>query len=476
MSHAFTSALALRELYRSGEASPVEVTDELLDRIERLNPVLHCYLTVTAELAREAAKTAEVRYQEARRAGGIDELPPLLGIPVSVKDLADVAGVPTTFGSKVYESNVPDIDSILWERLRDAGSVLLGKTNTSEFGMAAFTTNLLGESCGNPWDPARIAGGSSGGAGSAAAAGLGPIAHGTDGGGSVRIPAAYNGLFGIKPTGRRIPKLTWAAGMSQISSDGPLTRTVRDGALALQVMAGPDPRDPQALPDEPADYLAACDQTDLSDLRIAWTPGLGGHAAAAKAVLANAQQAVSVLRERAGELAETEPAIDDPLPIFGPVAAAGSAANYGAAIEESGAEVTDYVRTSVERGRALSGADVAASYAEMDRFRAQMGRFFEQHDILLTPTLVRGAYPHGEIVQEIEGVPISPFAVSIFYTAAFNVTQQPAATVPTGFDDEGMPTAIQIVGRRGDEVTVFRVAAALEESMPWADRQPELAQ
>lgn len=471
MSFAWCSATELVELYRRGEASPVEVVSEALERVERLNPSLRCFLTVTPELARAAAQDAEERYASARGGDGA-ELPPLLGVPVSVKDLADVAGVPTTMGSKVYEGQVAAVDSILWERLRSAGAALLGKTNTSEFGMAAYTSNLLGEPCGNPWDPSRIAGGSSGGAGCAVAAGLGPIGHGTDGGGSVRIPAAYNGVFGLKPTGRRIPKLHWMAGMSQISTDGPLTRTVRDAALALQVMAGPDPRDPQALPDAPDDYLAACERTDLADLRIAWSPDLGGHATASQSVLANMGAAVAALREWAGSVEEASPVIDDPLTVFGPIASSGVAVNYGPAIEASGAEVTDYVRTSLERGRALSGAEVAQAYAEMDRLRAQMASFFAEYDVLVTPMLARGAYPHGAVIGEIEGAPISAYAVSILYSAVFNLTQQPAASVPSGFDAEGMPTAVQVVGRHGAESTVLRVSAALEEALPWGDRRP----
>ncbi len=475
MTYAFQSALELRDLFRRGEASPLEVTNELLSRIERLNPTLHCYLTVTAEIARSAAAAAEARYRDARTAGDMAALPVLLGVPVSVKDLADVAGVRTTFGSKVFEANVAEVDSIVWERLRDAGAVLLGKTNTSEFGMASFTTNLLGESCGNAWDPARIAGGSSGGAGSAVAAGLGPIGHGTDGGGSVRIPAAYNGLFGIKPTGRRIPKLLWGAGMSQISSDGPLTRTVRDGALALQVMAGPDPRDPQSLADASEDYLAACERTDLSDLRLAWSADFGGFGVCTPAVKTNAELAVTALRERVAEMAEDAPEVEDPLRVFGPIASAGAWANYGEAVEASGAEVTPYVRTSLERGRALTGGEVVQAEADLDRFRGQMRGFFDQYDVLLTPTLARGAYSHGEVIREIAGARINAFAVSIFYTTAWNLTQQPAATVPTGFDADEMPTAIQIVGRHGAESTVFRVAAALEEALPWAGERPLVA-
>jgi Asp-tRNA(Asn)/Glu-tRNA(Gln) amidotransferase A subunit family amidase len=193
-------------------------------------------------------------------------------------------------------------------------------------------------------------------------------------------------------------------------------------------------------------------------------------------VRANAEQAVSALRERVGSLTDDAPDVEEPLRMFGPIASAGAWANYGEAVAASGAEVTPYVRTSLERGRALMGGEVVQAEADLDRFRGQMRRFFDQYDVLLTPTLARGAYPHGEVIREIEGERINAFAVSIFYTTAWNLTQQPAATVPTGFDADGMPTAIQIVGRHGAESTVFRVASALEEALPWAASMPALAE
>ena len=477
MPYAFHSAQALVDLYRRGEVSPVAVTEEILARIERLNPTLRAFLTVTEDLARGQAAAAEQRYLDARRSTDLDSLPPLLGVPVSVKDLADVAGVRTTFGSQIYQDNIAAEDSFVWERLRDAGAVLLGKTNTPEFGMAAFTSNRLGDPCANPWNPERIAGGSSGGAAVAVATGLGPIAHGSDGGGSIRIPAACDGVFGIKPTGRRIPKPFWAAGMSQISTDGPLTRSVRDAALALQVMAGPHPRDPQALPDTPDDYLAACERTALSDLRIAWSPDLR-HGIAATVVRTNAEPALAALRERAGLLDEATPEIDPFLETFKPIALSGAVANYGHLWDEQRDQLTDYLRWGLEEGRAMDAKTVTKAYADMDKFRAQMRLFFERYDVLLTPTMALPAFPHDAAIDEIEGRsfdPNDPLTVSVMFTAPFNLTQQPAATLPTGFDADGLPTALQIVGRHGDESTVFRVAAALEEATPWADRKPALA-
>ena len=248
--------------------------------------------------------------------------------------------------------------------------------------------------------------------------------------------------------------------MSQIATDGPLSRSVRDSALALQVMAGPDPRDPQALPDTPDDYLAACERTDLSDLRIAWSPDLG-HGVTTSTMRANAQRAVAALQERAGTLDEATPEIDSPIDIHAPLAAGGAVANYGHLWEEHREEMADYIQQRMQLGFSLTGEDVTKAYAALDKFRAQMRLFFDRYDVLLTPGTARGAYPHGAVIDAIDGTPINPLRVSNMFTAAFNLTQQPAASIPTGFDQEGLPTALQIVGRHGDEVTVFRVAAAL---------------
>ncbi|MCY3569132.1 MAG: amidase, partial [Chloroflexi bacterium] len=221
------TASALRSAYLSNELSPVEVTAALLDRIDRLNPGLRAFVALCPEEAMSAARYAEA---EIRRADPY-RTPPLFGVPITIKDLVDVAGMPTTMGSLVTTREPAANDEAFVESLRGAGAIILGKTNTSEFGLAAQTSNRLGEPCANPWDSERTAGGSSGGAAAACAAGLGPLHHGTDGGGSVRVPAACCGVFGFKPTGRRIPRRSRGAGMSQISSDGVLARSVVDIAM-----------------------------------------------------------------------------------------------------------------------------------------------------------------------------------------------------------------------------------------------------
>lgn len=264
----YTPATELGRLIRARQLSPVELTEAVLSRIEQLNPRLHAFLTVTADHARELARASESRAMQGRLLGPLD------GIPYSLKDLEATAGIRTTLGSKFFEDHVPTQDSVLAGRLRRSGAVLLGKTNTPHIGYKDMTDNLLGPPCGNPWNLARTAGGSSGGAGAAVAAGLGPLAHGSDGAGSIRIPAALCGIFGLKPAFGRIPSWPSADLWAARSHPGPMARTVRDAALLLQVMAGPDPRDPLSIDAPPPDFLAACDG-DLGGLRVGWSPDLG---------------------------------------------------------------------------------------------------------------------------------------------------------------------------------------------------------
>ena len=472
MSYAFRSAQQLLALYRSGEARPTDVVNETLQRIDALNPVLNAFLTVTPGLAREQAARADAAYAAARGNGGLDALPPLLGVPLSIKDLHDVQGVRTTYGSRAFTHHTAQMSGIPWERLENAGAVLLGKTNTPEFGLITVTDNDLGGSAGNPWDVGCIAGGSSGGAAAAVAAGLGPLAHGSDGGGSIRVPAAFCGIVGIKPTQGRVPKATPRdAGMPQLSSEGPLARTVRDAALMLQVMAGPDARDPTSLRGPEPDYLAACERTDLSDLRVAWSLDLG-FATVESSTRANAERAVAQLKAAGATVEDATPHLPYPFDIFAPIALAGAVVNHGALYDAQPDLLTKYVRRTVERGRELDGATVAQAYADLERFRALMRMFFEEYDLLLTPSVAVPAYPHGQRIEEIEGTTAIPFWGATPFTAPFNMTHQPGVSVPTGFSPNGLPTALQIIARFGEDTTAIRAAAAVEDALPWAQAEP----
>ena len=268
---AFAPASELAALIADKQASPVELTALYFERIERLDGQLHAYLTLCRDEAMQAAKEAENAVMRG------DALGPLHGVPISIKDLELTKGIRTTSGSLPFKDRIPDEDSIVVERVKAAGAIILGKTNTPEFGHRGTTENLLGEPCRNPWNTERTPGGSSGGAAAALAAGLCAIATGSDGGGSVRIPASFCGLYGIKPTQGRVPRYGGRAApaiANQLSQSGPITRTVRDSAILLQALAGHDARDAGSLRDAPADYIAALDR-DISGLRIGWSPDFG---------------------------------------------------------------------------------------------------------------------------------------------------------------------------------------------------------
>ena len=304
---AFAPASDLRQLITTKQVSPVEITDLYFRRIEALDSQLNSYLTLNHDEAMETAKRAE----EAVTRGG--PLGPLHGLPISIKDLEFSKGLRTTSGSLVFKDRVPDEDSVVVERVRKAGAILLGKTNTPEFGMLGATENRLGDHCRNPWDTGRTAGGSSGGAAAGTAAGLCSLATGSDGGGSVRIPASFCGVYGIKPTQGRVPRYSGASAApigNYTGQSGPLTRTVRDSAMLLQVLAGYDARDATSLRETPPDFLAAVDR-DITGLRIAWSPDYG-HAAVGPEVEEGASKAASVFEELGCSVEEIDFQVESP--------------------------------------------------------------------------------------------------------------------------------------------------------------------
>lgn len=466
----YTPATELGRLIRAKHVSPVEVTEAALTRIERLNPRLNAYLTVTAEHARALAQAAETRLMRGTLHGPLD------GIPYSIKDLEPTAGIRTTYGSKFFAEHVPTENGVVAARLRASGGILLGKTNTSHFGYKDMCDNLLGPPCANPWDLTRTSGASSGGAGAAVAAGLGPVAHGSDGSGSIRIPSALCGIFGMKPSLGRVPAWPSADLWNARSHNGPMARTVRDAALLLQVMAGPDPRDPLSIDAPPADYLAACDG-ELRGLRVGWSRDLG---------FASVDPEVADLAERAArrfaELGCTveEAPIDwgNPYDFHRIIYSVGVAArNYERALERP-----DWFEPTLLR-MILDGARVSAiqfQKANLMRteFAEKVRATFTQYDLLLTPQMPVAAWAADpgpfEGLADLGGKPAYSIFDRVPFMYPFNLTGQPAANVPCGFTRQGLPVGLQIVGRWHREVDVFRAAAGFEALQPWAARRPPL--
>jgi aspartyl-tRNA(Asn)/glutamyl-tRNA(Gln) amidotransferase subunit A len=461
----FTPATELATLIRRKELSPVEVVEVVLARIERLNPALNAYCTLTAEQA-----LADARAAEAAVARG-DALGPLHGVPISVKDLTFTRGVRTTRGSRLYADFVPEEDAPVVERVKAAGAVVLGKTNTPEFGWKGDSGNLLFGPTYNPWDRAKTAGGSSGGAGAAVAAGLGPVAFGTDGAGAIRIPASFWGIGGLKAQLWRVPMYP-PSGTETISHTGPMTRTVRDAALLLNVMVGPDERDRNSLPDGGVDYLAAC-EGDVSGLRVAWSPDLG-YAAVDPEVRDVAAAAARRFADDLGcALEEDHPGFPDPAEPELLIFYGGMAANIGALTPERLERLDPgLVRALEEETSGRSAADYARAIVARQVVWDLTRRFFERYDLLLTPTIAVSPFAAGEEgPREVAGRAVPRFGWTPF-TYPFNLTGQPALTVPAGWTRDGLPVGLQLVSRRYDEATVLKAGAAFEAAQPWTDRRP----
>ncbi len=465
----YTPATELARRLRRRQLSPVELIEALLRRIEALNPKLNAYLTVAAGEALAQARDAEGRIAH----GG--DLPPLIGMPVSIKDLIMTRGMRTTGGSLLYRDWTPEEDAAAVERLRAAGAIIVGKTNTPEFGLAATTENRLGDDCRNPWGMARTSGGSSGGAASSVAAGMGPLALGSDGGGSIRIPSSLCGVFGFKPTFGTVPAHGGFSGMPLFSHLGTITRTVADAALMLDVIAGYDRRDPRSRRERAAPTSRGGLGRGVKGLRVAWSSDLG-FGAVDPEVLEIAAASARLFESLGCAVEDATPEADPPFGPFGQVVGGDGYAVRGHLLgdPEKAGLLTDYTRRSLERGREVTATDYSKALRALETFRARMADFFERYDLLLTPATAVPAYVCRRPPSEVAGQPVGVGGPLALFTLPFNVTGQPAASVPCGFTSEGLPAGVQIVGRAGEDLTVLRAAAAFEQAQPWADRRPAL--
>jgi Asp-tRNA(Asn)/Glu-tRNA(Gln) amidotransferase A subunit family amidase len=462
----FTPATELRRLIGRREISPVELLDAVLARVEAVNPIVNAFLTLDVDRARAAARAAEA----AVVAG--DDLGPLHGLPVSIKDLEPTAGLRTTYGSRFFEQHVPDVDGAVTGRVRAAGGVVFGKTNTPNFGHKDMCDNLLGPPTRNPWSLDRTSGASSGGAGAAVASGLGPLAHGSDGAGSIRIPSALCGVFGLKPSFGRVPYWPnsdiWAAR----SHNGPMTRTVRDAALMLSAIAGPDPRDPATLDAVPIDYLAACDG-DLAGLRVAWSADFG-YAPLEPDVRQATEAAARRFAELGCEVEAVNPGWDDPAPLARVLWYCSMAWRHGDRYAQRPEWFEPSMAEMIEAGRSYTSEEIGRAWLARSTFYEQAERFMSGYDLLLTPQMPRVAWRHDEPAPLVGGQPRPGIFDRLPFTYPFNLTGWPAASVPCGFSSDGLPIALQIVGPWHRDDLVLRAAAAFEALQPWADRRPPL--
>lgn len=464
---AWMTATGLVARYRAKSLSPVEVADAILARIERWQPAIGAFVLVDPERARADAKASEARWARGEPMGRLD------GVPVSVKDLVLTAGWPTLRGSPTVDPRgdwTDDAPAVA--RLREHGAVLLGKTATPEYGHKGVTDSRVSGITRNPWDVSRTPGGSSGGASAALAAGLGPLAIGTDGGGSIRIPASFAGVFGIKPTFGRVP--AWPASpFGTVAHVGPMARTVEDAALMLTVLAEPDGRDWHALPYDGADYAAGLDRP-LKGAAVAWSRTLGMTGVPLDPeVEALAAAAARRFESLGATVEEVEPEWPhEPGAVFmvyWSIGAARLAEDLG---PEKAAALEPTLGAYVEIGRGYDGLTVKRAELQRAADGLAFNRLFERFDLVLSPTMPMPAFAAGVPVPD-ESFAAEPLRWTP-YTFPINLTRNPAASIPCGFTEAGLPVGLQVVGPMYGEAPVLRACRAFEEAEPHHLRHPVL--
>ncbi|TLS44771.1 amidase [Streptomyces montanus] len=449
------TALQLVEGYRKGEFSPVEVARAALRRAEEVQPSVNAFVRLDVDEALTQASESAERWRRGEPAGLVD------GVPVTVKDILLMRGGPTLKGSRTVRAEGPwDEDAPSVARLREHGAVFLGKTTTPEFGWKGVTDSPQAGITRNPYDVSRTSGGSSGGAAAAVALGAGPLALGTDGGGSVRIPAAFCGIFALKPTYGRVP-LYPASAFGTLAHVGPMTRDAADAALTLDVISGPDARDWSGLGPAPGSFTDVLDG-GVRGLRIAYSPSLGGQVAVRPAVAAAVRRGVEGLASLGAFVEETDPDFADPVEAFHTLWFSG-AARVTQPLGPHQRELLDPgLREICGLGARYSALDYLAAVDVRMELGRRMGRFHETYDLLVTPTLPLTAFEAGAEVPRGSGhhrwTGWTPF------TYPFNMTQQPAASVPVGVDESGLPVGLQIVAARHRDDLVLRAAHALYEA------------
>ncbi|WP_428393979.1 amidase [Lichenicoccus sp.] len=467
------TAVELAASVRAGTVTALQATEAALARMQALEPILHAFCTPTPELALATARGIDAAIAAGTPVGA------LAGVPIAIKDLICTKGIRTVSGSPAYIDFIPDEDDIVVERVKSAGAVILGKTNVPEFGYSGVGHNPVFETTCNPWNPERTSGGSSAGSGAAVAAGMCPLAFGSDGGGSVRIPAAHCGAFGMKPSMGRVPlypgcrdeRFPGMSGWESLEHIGPITRSVADAALMLSVIAGPDPRDRHSIPAGDIDWLECARPRTLTGLRVAYSADWG-YAAVDPEVRRVVGHAVRVFESDLGCIVEeADPGFADPAEAFWAlVAMETDLAGMRAMVETHGARMSPHLVAMVTRR--WTAEEFNAAIIRRKQVTNALWRFMQRYDLLLTPTLAVPPFALGiQGPGEIDGRAVSDSAWLAF-TTPLNMTGQPAASVPAGFTNNGLPVGLQIIGGHLDDAGVLRAAAAFEQARPWAGHVP----
>ncbi|MFE8072403.1 amidase [Marinobacteraceae bacterium S3BR75-40.1] len=458
------TAVEMIRLFQSRKLSPVEATQACLERIDKYNPRVNAYCLVDQETTLAEARASEARYQKGQPLGQVD------GVPTAIKDVFLTKGWPTLKGSKTIDPNQEwNMDAPVIASLKRHGFVPLGKTTTPEFGWKGVTDSPLCGSTGNPWNPEKTAGGSSGGSASAVALGMGPLSLGTDAGGSIRIPAGFSGMFGLKPTAARVPFVPGSP-FGFLAHVGPMTWTVEDAALLMNVICEWDGRDSVALPNDSCDYLKDLN-AGVAGMKIAYSPNLG-YVNVDPEIAEAVKKAVQRFEDLGAEIVEVDPGFSDPREAFDRLFFGGAANAMRNLGPEQRAKMDPNLVHVAEEAAKMDMLDYLWAINEKTALSELMMRFFLDYDLLLTPALPIPAFKRGQEVPDDWDDPRWPSWTP--FTYPFNMTGHPAASVPCGFTSQGLPIGLQIVGNRYQDKKVLQASQAYEKAENWVDTRPSL--
>jgi amidase len=465
----FLTAVELAQKIRAGEISAVETMEAHLAQIEKVNPQVNAIVTLLPEIAMEAARKADEKMARGEEVG------PLHGLPVAHKDLVQTKGIRTTFGSLVYENFVPDEDALLVERLREAGAILLGKTNTPEFGAGSQTFNKVFGVTKNPYDLTKTCGGSSGGAAVSVACRMLPFADGSDLGGSLRNPTNFCNVVGFRPSVGRVPSWPSESGWNSFAVDGPIARTVEDTALMLSVLAGPDLRSPISLPENGAIFRNSLER-NLKGIRIAWSSDLGGLPVDSR-VTKTLEAQRAVFEDLGCIVEEGFPDFSDADEIFKTFRAWFYEMNLASLLPEHRDKLKETVVWNIEAGMKLSGPELGRAEVKRTALFHRVREFMQNYDFLALPVSQVPPFPiEQEFVSEINGVKMETYLDWMRSCYFISVTGQPAISVPCGFTEDGLPVGLQLVGKPQNDLGVLQLAYAFEKASGFYQQIPEVAQ
>jgi Asp-tRNA(Asn)/Glu-tRNA(Gln) amidotransferase A subunit family amidase len=460
------SASDMADKIKRQEITSEEITEAIIERIEKINPIINAYCTTTFELARELAKKADDSVKKG------DKLGLLQGIPISIKDNTETAGIKTTFGCKIFEDNVPMRDEPMVKRIRDAGAVILGKTNTPSFGYKGVTDNLIFGETKNPWNLERTSGGSSGGAGASVASGMGPLATGSDGGGSIRIPSCFCGVYGIKPSFGRIPHETMRllGTLGTFVNKGPLVRYVKDAALMLDALVGEDDSDRYSIPKPNISYFEKLEEMP-KNLKIGYTMDFGYTKAVDPEVRQSTIDSVQKFENMDWEVEKAKLRLTKSENVMDVLWTSGFAYTMKPFLKKWHKALDPEFVEAIHHGLQFTVLDIKMAEIQREQIYETICRFLKKYDILITPTLACPAFELGKLgPDKIDGKDVTVYAWA--FTFPFNMSGHPAASIPCGWSTGGLPIGMQIVGKRFDDLTVLQVSRAFEKLAPWQDRMP----